>query len=227
MENLVSPPFLDLKTVKSTVRIACVDNAAYMLFQNLLESVLREAPNLTLQIVFIPKNPFESLKNREIDFFVTPMKSMPESGFHSLALGTNRYVLLGGRKHPLLEKAGSGGAADEEISRFPFIDIIVGENSARPKTLREWTYPAWKDFRSSLRTVYFLPFVQMIEDNNLLIVLPEKTAEKLQSRYRVRIIPTRTQSVENDPHLIWHETTHSDPLHQWVRSVIQDSVKKC
>jgi DNA-binding transcriptional LysR family regulator len=216
--SITSPRQFNLATEQRNVRVGCVDNAPFTLFPDLIGRVNRQAPGVTLSFTPLSGSRYEMLRLGELDFFVSPSKGEDPEGFHSLSLGENRYVLVASADHPL---AGSQEpVSDQDVLKYPFIDI-VGKRANIEQSLRESRFPEWKDAHSAARSYFFLPFVPSLASrhSNLLMVLPERTVHRLQRTYDLRILRTQTEGPADNPRIIWHDLTHSDPLMQWIRSM--------
>ncbi|MCD8340062.1 MAG: hypothetical protein LUC43_07685, partial [Burkholderiales bacterium] len=149
-------------------------------------------------------------------------------GYYSLELATNHYSLVCGIEHPLVkvEKSYANGIPDDEIAKYSFIDVFLDRTLLGASTLRQWVAPAWSSFKRCLITSYFLPCVPMLEKSKLVSILPAYTAKLLEERYRIKTLRTQTKLLTNKPRLIWHEVTNSDPLRQWIRSMIKSNIAK-
>ncbi len=228
MERLVRPEGLDLKKVRDVIRIACADNAPFMLFPHLLENLIKQAPNLTLSIKPLTSKRMDDLRMRDLDFVISPMENDLSEGYYWLNLAVNHYSLVSSTDHPLvkLEKEYPEGLPDKEIGKYGFIDVFLDRSLLGASTLRQWVAPQWSAFRRCLVTTYFLPSAQMLECSNLLTVMPTQSAKLLGKRYKLTTLKTKTKLLTNNPRLIWHEVTNSDPLHQWIRGMITSSIEK-
>jgi DNA-binding transcriptional LysR family regulator len=217
------PEVFDLSSVRREVRIGCVDNAPFSLFPNLVRQVRQKAPAVTLSFLPIHGDRFEMLRHRDLDFVIMPMQGTLQEGFHALELGVNRYVLVCGERHPLC--AAPGPLADDQVLAYPFVDIILGpgRQGAHQRLLRQVRFPDWAAASSAVKTYFFLPFIGTVADTDLLMVLPERTAKRLTRSYGIRILPTLTQGLIDQPHIIWHDVTHRDSLMQWVRAMFLTS----
>lgn len=219
----------DLSAAEAVFRIACADNAPYMFFCSGLDIIVEKAPRLTVIFEHLQSNFYNRLECRELDFAVVPIEGELPPRFHGIPLGENRFSLVARKDHPLArlaEEPGLKALPDEEILKYPFIDISVAPQFYRVATLREQVFPAWASGRSAFCSEYFLPFVPMLENTDLLMVLPQRTAEDLEKHYAIRTLPAGMDSALNHPRLIWHELTHKDPLHQWFRSLLVDSCRQ-
>lgn len=235
VEGLAAGDDFDLSKAEGVIRIACADNAPYMLFGPGLSEIAAKAPGLSVAFETLQEGGiFDRLERKELDFAVCPIAKALPPRFHSIPLAVNRYVLVARRGHPLegwqkraAAAAGEGKRIpDSEILRYSFIDISMEQGVFGGRTLREWVFPAWGAAHSVLRSPFFLSFVHMLEQTDVLMVLPERTARSLEACYEIQVLETESRSIVNQPILIWHDFVHASPLHQWLRSVVVESCKE-
>ena len=161
------------------------------------------------------------LRERALDFIISPLMRGGGEELHTLDIGCNDYVLIGSDGHPLARACQSEmrTASDEEVLRFAFIDILIGARQ-NLSTLRATRFPAWRNAHSAAKSFFFLPFIKTLIGSDLLMVMPRKTAVGLIRVYPLTIIPTDTQSLSDNPKIIWHTVNHNNPLMQWLRGMI-------
>lgn len=220
---ITEPEAFNLKKAVREVFIGCVDNAPFSLFPHLAEQVQEYAPGVTLTFLPISGDRYELLAHNDLDFVISPMLSEAQSPLHALPLGVNRYVLVCGSEHPLASL--SAPATDEDVCKYPFIDIIVKSIRRRNLVLREARFPNWKNVHSAVRTYFFLSFVNALAKSDFLMVLPERTALALSRTNDLKIVDTATKSLTDEPQIIWHDITHRDPLMQWLRGMFVTAAK--
>jgi len=80
--------------------------------------------------------------------------------------------------------------------------------------------------RVALRLPAFLVIPWLVAETDLVATLPASVAQRLARELplEVRRLPFR---LEHAPILmIWHERTHADPAHQWLRSALAEIARE-
>lgn len=220
-QKLLKPTDYDLKTVEKEVKIGCVDNAPFALFPNLYDALYAKAPDITLSFFSISNDRFNLLRHRDLDLIITPYEGELESDMHTLSIGINRYCVVASKHHPLAKDAPTEGWSDEALSPYPFVDVVFRPDMRNEYRLRDKCFPSWHQFRSGIKTQYFLPFIRSVaRSDQLLMVIPEKSAYALLNNTDLVIIPTQTKGLSDEPKMVWHQLTHHDYVMQVVRSII-------
>ncbi|MCF0254243.1 MAG: LysR family transcriptional regulator [Duodenibacillus sp.] len=218
--RLAKPQELRIGEVVKEVRIGCVDNAPFSLVPRLPQMLRAKAPGVTLVFKPIDSDRFEMLRRQELDMVISPVSTLPATGFHTLDLGMNEYVVGASPDHPLAARQKDGPLADEDLLPYDFIDILLSSSRSGEAILRDMVFPTLSACRSVVRTYYFLPFLRTISDSDFLMVIPKRTAEHYKRYGMVEILDLKTRGMCNIPRLIWHDVTHADPFMQWLRATI-------
>lgn len=221
-EDLVDHECLDLSLVKRSVRIGCADNAVPAFCRRLVAESLPRAPHIDFAFYPLSQDRLSKLRHGVLDFVISPLMPV-EPGFHSLVLGSNDYVLVCSAGHPILErlKEYPDGVPDEEVLRYGFVDVVFQfDRVTDAASLRDSAFPQWSEAKSVVRTAFFLPVLTFLTESPLLAVMPTRTAAVMAKQGAIVMVPTATKSNTHQAQLIWHERIHTDPLMQWVRSMI-------
>ena len=221
LEEMVFNDSVEFQIIKRTIRIGCADNAPFSLFPYLLELLREQLPNVTLDFFNLPINRLHLLETAEMAFIISPMEQNLPAGLRCLGIGKHSFTLVAGKTHPLSLKKSSSNEpiSDEEISEYPFIDIVY-TNQFQRCILREVLFPEWSSAKSVIRTPYFLTFVRALENSSYLMILPRLTFLQLQSRYNICEIKTLKTPTEHEIKLIWHQRIDADPVCQLIRSIL-------
>ncbi len=214
----------DLQEISREVRIGCVDNAPKTVFPNVAQEIAKAAPNICICVYPLDGNRFELLRRERLDLIISPVSAAPSKNFHFLCLSPQRYAIVCSPEHPLYKKhLGTGEPAEtEELLKYRFVDIVFNQRSVST-LLRASVFPEIADAKSAIKSCYFLSFTSVMMNSDFLMVLPEKTALFFQRTENAAILPTAASSVVHRPKMIWHDTTHADPVMQWVRAMIYSS----
>lgn len=226
--DLLEHERLDLSSVKRSVRIGCADNAVPAFCSRLVAECLPRAPHIDFAFYPLSQDRLSKLRHGILDFVISPLMPV-EPGFHSLTLGTNDYVLVCSAGHPILDVMAKypEGVPDEEVLRYGFVDVVFQfDRVTDTSTLRDSAFPQWSSAKSVVRTAFFLPVLTFLTGSTLLAVMPTRTIAEMTRLGSIVVVPTATKSNTHQAQLIWHERIHTDPLMQWVRSMICTCAKR-
>lgn len=227
-EALTEGGTFDLGTVERRVKIGCADNAVIAFCRHLVAETVAKAPHIAYAFYPLQRERLNQLRTGVLDFIISPLMGV-EPGFHSLTLGTNDYVLVCAPNHPILKalEKHRTGVSDEEVLKYGFVDVVFQfDHVTDAATLRESAFPTWAAAKTVARTAFFLPVLSFLHEAPLLTILPQRTAVFMAGEGRLTIVPTLTKSNSHQAQLIWHDRIHSDPLMQWVRSMIFTCAKR-
>lgn len=223
--NLKTVRHFDPAAIEREVRIGCVDNAPVAIFPSLMEQIGDQAPRLCISAHPLDGNRYDLLRRNEMDLIISPMSSAPSEDFHTLDLPEQRYCVVSRREHPLQLRYQENlvPVLTEEVLQYRFVDVDLNFRRYGSVLLRNVVFPEFASAKSAIRSPFFLAFARSVSCTDLLMVVPEKTANFFESFAGLAILQTQTQSVVHKPKMIWHDITHADPTMQWVRSKIYAS----
>lgn len=208
---------LDPVQQRREVRIGLAACESSVMHSDLIELAMSFAPGIRLLSVRIHGERFESLRARCVDFLISTVQAAPDKEFHSLALAGERLLLVCGPQHPL---AGTGVCpADEDIVRYPFIDVVEQSLDGHERLMRSTHFPQWRAAESARKIPLLAALGTSLAGSGLLMVLPERFARLLQKAGEAVILHTSSGPAKVARHLFWHQSMHSDPFMQWIRSV--------
>ncbi len=212
----------DPASVQREINIGCVDNAPVSIFPHLMEELAQKAPGICISIHPLDSNRFDLLRHNELDLIISPMSMPPSENFHMLSLGTQSYSIICRLEHPLYRKfqQDKRPASTDDILQYRFVDVALSYRRSSTVLLRTIAYPELTLARSAIRSYYFLSFIRVVLNTDLLMVLPDKTAHFFANTDKLAILPTQAKPLTHTPKMVWHNTTHKDPVLQWVRSMI-------
>ncbi len=204
------------------INIGCVDNAPVSIFPHLMEELAQKAPGICISIHPLDSNRFDLLRHNELDLIISPMSMPPSENFHMLSLAPQSYCITCRREHPLYQKylSDKRPAATVDILQYRFVDVALSYRRSSTVLLRSIAYPELALGRSAIRSYYFLSFIRVVLNTDLLMVLPDRTALYFAKNDTLTILPTQVKPQTHTPKMVWHNTTHKDPVLQWVRSMI-------
>lgn len=202
--------------VHDTLTLIVTDYIEFVLVPKLMNFIYQQAPNVKLRIVGPnPGKLGEVFSNGEVDLSVSYFPEPPTS-LRVRSLFTDRLVGIARRGHPFLSRPTDLQAYCDH----GHVIVEPGEatmyNNLLDPQLRRQGYS--RNIILSKPTFVGVPFI--VEQSDLLATLPETLARALTRFTDIEIFePPLTLSSLNIV-LLWHERTHTNPLHRWFREQV-------
>ncbi len=219
-EKLYASESVDFRTVERSFVLAATTYFELRVAGPLMQTILREAPGVTLETVSLQGDfPKLSLERGETDIAIAAyFDSLPES-FRMRSLGRDPHVCVLRRDHPVLKK----GLSISEYLDAEHIRIAVPPG--RPSSIDTELKRTGKQRRIVAHFGNFLSPPAVVAETDLLLTCPESLAKRYVELFPVVIakVPTRVPPIEIK--MVWHERNHEDPFHRWMRENIAAALK--
>lgn len=217
LEHAVSParPF-DPAEATHTWRVAASDYSESTILLPALSGLRSAAPGTRLAILeTVPSRIARQAEQGEIDLAFHTSEGAPP-GLRRRALFTEKYVLVGRVDHPHLKRRPT-------LSQFCKLDhVIVSPDGGG---FRGVTDEALSQVGLARRVVLSVPhflFVRsVLASTDLVAMLPSRLVRDTRA---LRVVEPPVDVPGYEMAMLWHERSHRDPAHQWLRGYIADSV---
>ncbi|QCP53442.1 LysR family transcriptional regulator [Trinickia violacea] len=217
VERAVSPvSAFDPSEATHTWRVAATDYGESTIVLPALSRLRMAAPGARLAVLELaPPRIAKQAEQGEIDLAFHTTEGAPP-GLRRLPLFTERYVLVCRAGHPRLKRKPT-------LAQFCALDHVIvspdggGFYGVTDEALAE----AGLSRRVVLSVPHFLFVMSVLASTDLVAMLPERLVRDV-SALRVFEAPAEVPGYEMS--MLWHERSHRDPAHQWLREQIADSV---
>lgn len=217
LELAVSPasPF-DPAKANHTWRIAATDYSESTILLPALAGLRSTAPGTRLAVIeSVPSQIAKQAEQGEIDLAFHTSEGAPSS-LRRRVLFAERYVLAGCAGHPRLKRRPT-------LSQFCDLDhVIVSPDGGG---FRGVTDEALSEVGLTRRVVlsvpHFLFLRSVLASTNLVAMLP---ARLVRDTAGLQVVEPPVEVPGFEMAMLWHERSHRDPAHQWLREHIADSV---
>ncbi len=212
-------PTFDPATAEALVRVATTDYGAAVVLAPLAGHLARAAPGVSIDVVPWSADTLAGLEQGQLSFALYADSGLPND-FHTRDLFEEGYSCLLRSGHPALARLeGRESTAAEVLGGYAravmmFPDgrrILVDDVVSR--------LTATSEGRATLRTPYFLSGPLALQHSDLIMCVPSRAARLLArmgglARVDLPNVPGFTYR------LVWHERSHMDPLHVWMRKIV-------
>ena len=208
----------DPKSAHGTIRIATTDYGSSIILPPLMGRLSTSAPNIKIDCVPLTYHLNKDLQSGEIDIAFGGYK--PFSGVRHEVLFYDRYVGVVRRGHPILiEKI-----TKKRLLKWKQILIKVPVGTTRKdKLYRLLGQRISNDF--NLKISYHMVASFSLENNDMILIMPEKGANLITSLANVSIFELPVKFESHAYLQSWHARSHNDKMHQWFRNQVKEVCK--
>lgn len=221
IRQMVQAPKFDPLRTRQVVRMAGPDVEVCQLVPELLAHLQHAAPTLQVELDSRPSDYFSALVNGDIHFVISGLApSQQDDQLHRIFLESTEVGLMMGAAHPL---------ASQSIDLEAYLTARHGYISltGRGPAFADATLKAMGKKRNTvLRLTSFASVSDYCERSDLVFMLPKSIVEHVGKQRDVvfRPVPEELRAPELNFYLYWHQRNHRDPMHRWLREVVQSLV---
>lgn len=218
-QHIISPARFDPASAEGRLTLASIDHMALMLLPALAARMERLAPGLDLEVRSLHGDNIDLVARGDADVAVGVFndESLP-AGFFRKDLYLEDLVCLLRRGHPVLQHPWTA----ERFSALPHVLVTI---TGRGETLIDTALASLGLCRRiAVRLPYFLAAPGLVVDSDKVLSLPRRLAQQFAQTLPLELLelplPTDTFTLS----MIWHERTHRDPAHAWLRQQIVETM---
>jgi DNA-binding transcriptional LysR family regulator len=217
LERAVAPasPF-DPAVASGTWRVAATDYAESTIILPTLAGLRQAAPGTRLAVVeAVPARLARQAEHGEIDLGFHTSHDAPE-GLRRRVLFAERYVLAGRADHPRLKRRPT-------LAQFCRLEhvIVSPDGGGFVGVTDEALAQSGLTRKVVLSVPHFLFMQSVLANTDLVGMLP---ARLLRHAGALRMVEPPVEVPGYEMAMLWHERSHRDPAHQWLRDFIAGSV---
>jgi len=218
IEGMLQPQTFDPLTASMTIRIASTDYALRAVVVPFLSALRKQAPNIRVSAQPVNHQELQSQLDRgEIDLaLVTPEAVTP--GLRAIALFDESYVCVMRADHP--------EALNSTLSLDQFCALEHALVSTSGGGFHGVTDEALEKLGRSRRVTVsvtsFLVLPEILMHSDLIAVVPRRLA---LHNVELRVLEPPVEIPGFGKTLTWHERTHRDAGHRWVRSLMVETTR--
>jgi DNA-binding transcriptional LysR family regulator len=206
-----SAPF-DPAVAENTWRVMASDYAESTVLLPAMAGLRAAAPHTRLAVLELaPPHIARQAEQGSIDLAFHTMDDAPP-GLRHRVLFTERYVLAGRAGHPRLKRRPT-------LKQFCDLEHVIvspdggGFTGVTDQALAQ----AGLTRRVVLSVPHFLFMLSVLAGTDLVAMLPERLARNVPA---LRTVAPPVDLPGYDLAMLWHERSHRDPAHQWLREHI-------
>ena len=206
------------KRDRRTFTVAMSDYLGVVLLPSLVERIAREAPHVDLRIASIVRDVETSLAAGDVDL-VLGMAALPDDapGLFQQRLFDEHYVCLVRRGHP---------AAGRELTVEDYCALshaLIAPRGGRGAVDRLLAARGLQR-RIAVQVPHWLVAPHVVARTDLVLTVAERLAKRYAAMLPLEIVPLPLELPAMTCWQRWHERSHRDAAHGWLRTVIADAV---
>lgn len=205
-------------------RIVVLNSLAFSLLPRLVRRLQTDAPGVRVQIQPADvRRTRELLENNECDMVVGYPPSV-SSGLHATALFRLHLCCIVRKGHPAIR----GKLTLQQFAEYPH--VVLGAGPLPVSTIELTVERALRKKRVTRQTGVRVPDLlispAVVAETDMIATIPERVARGFADSLGLQIL--KPPFVLEDPSIlmIWHERTHRDAGHKWLRQTIRELVKQ-
>lgn len=203
----------DPGSARMTWQIAAADYAEYAIVLPLLANLRRSAPAVRVAIRHAAHaKMFRQLENGTIDLALLAMESVPEH-LHRQVLYREDHVLIARKKHPSLKRK----LSLDTFSKLEFV-LVSPEGGGFIGVTDTMLESRKRKRQVMLSTQHFLFVPEVVARTDLVAIVP---ARLVRRRDDLQIVPPPLSIPGYDMGMVWHERSHANAAHVWLREQVK------
>jgi DNA-binding transcriptional LysR family regulator len=214
--NLLAPEVFDPFTHNGTIRLATTDYGTHTLLPRLVPALSEAAPNLKLTAMDWPSNLLNDLEENKVDLIIGGAKHPPENIFQRVVYHDSFQGVV--RKgHPVE----SGLTLPEYLS---LKHIIISPSGKSGSIIDEQLEKLGHQRNVAVRVPHFFAALEIVSKTDHMILLPSHFIRRYVSKDKFSVISAPFECPEIEISMFWHARMHHDPMHQWFRNFVYESI---
>lgn len=217
LEQAVAPePPFDPASAANTWRIAATDYSESTVLLPALPGLRQAAPGTRVAVLeMAPARLARQAEQGDIDLAFHTTHDSPQT-LHRKALFTERYVLVGRAGHPKLRRKPT-------LAQFCALEhvMVSPDGGGFFGVTDEALATAGASRRVVLSVPHFLYVAAVLAGSDLVAMLPERL---VRGNAALQVVEAPVDVPGYEMSMLWHERSHRDPAHRWLRDFIAASV---
>ncbi|KDD13099.1 LysR substrate-binding domain protein [Bordetella bronchiseptica MBORD731] len=196
--------------------LSAPEYAEHLLMPPIFRHLRAHAPNIRVEVrAPDPERAYELLESGEVDLRIAWLRK-PAQSLRSMQLFQDRIVCIADRDHPALD----GTLSLADFLRYPHARPWGMGRNMSGRVIDEAVELLGKKLAPPFLVQNFLTIPYTITGSDLLAVLPLVLARAFAAQQPIQIleVPLRLPRMRYGAY--WHERSHKDVGHKWLRSVV-------
>lgn len=212
---VLNDTLFDPHTSTAVFRIGMVDVMEYLLAPMFARLIQEDAPHIRFAVQGYDSSSYQAQLGAGILDIAIGLPEPTAPNIYSSKLAALPPVGLVRKNHPLAQ----GNASAREFNQTAHLttDLRTGHPGKSSAAAQKNNGPASEAIYT---TAHFFAVPLLLANSDLLLITSHVVADLLCAQYPLVTIPLPARYPPLEPHIFWHQRTHSDPAHKWMRDKI-------
>ncbi|MCA2015872.1 LysR family transcriptional regulator [Vibrio tritonius] len=208
---LLQPVHFDPLTADMTYTIAATDYALKAVIVPLMSELKKQAPGIRVAVIAInPETMVKQMEQGDVDLALMTPETTPVD-LHSRSLYQERYVCMMRAEHPAAQ---TGQITLEQFCALEH--ILVSNHGGFWGPTDDALEEIGVKRRIGLSVNSFLVLPEILRITDMIAVVPRRLACR-HDHLVIMDTPLEVQGFTKS--MAWHERSHRNPAHQWIRAL--------
>jgi DNA-binding transcriptional LysR family regulator len=212
-------PAFDAVASRRTFHLLANDYAEIVLLAPMIRELHAKASGVTLRIdrprsLFQPPAPSSLADSFDLAIGFFPEAPSLEASLRSELLWEERNVCIAREGHPSIR----GRLTLRQYSAEHHVAVFY--KSEGPGVIDSLLQQKGYTRRSVVLVPHFASVAFIVSASDLIATVPERLAFEFNKRLKLQVLPAPVAIPPFRLMMLWHERTHTDPAHTWLRNLI-------
>ncbi|WP_229809784.1 LysR substrate-binding domain-containing protein [Formosimonas limnophila] len=218
-QGVFSQQHFDAHISNRAFHLCSTDYGEAIVLQPLFANLTTTAPYISCHVASWSDETLQQLESGALDLALYVDGDLP-ADFHYRDLFIDRYALIVRRGHPLDGRSYTDlDAFIGDVADFPQITARYpqGRGFANDDVLKRL---GAEHYHVAFATPYFSNAPALIAQSDHVMLMPKRMAQAFAKYSPISVIDLPTQQESFQYRMIWHERSHRDQGHKWLREQI-------
>ncbi|WP_226507009.1 LysR family transcriptional regulator [Pseudomonas sp. MWU16-30317] len=212
--SIVAKPVFEPALSKRHFRVITSDYLITVLLAQVIETVQRNAPHITFEILGPSGSSDELLMRGEVDLIIVPERYVHDE-HPSQMLFEEEHVCVICRHNVQVGES----LSLEQYMDMGHVSVAFGRN--RHLSIEEWLMSRYS-FKRRLEVIThdFNTLAQLLVGTQRIATMHRRLAERYANYLPLRLLEPPMELPLMREYMVWHRSLDQDPVHQWLREQI-------
>jgi len=219
VSQLVSPTAFDPIVIEKEIVIATRDYESTIILPHIINTISKEAPNLSFKIISLVGDDLTPLENQEIDFVIAGSENQSTTLLRSLLFKDKFVCLVSADNEIIHEKL--------TLSKYLSMKHCLVSIRNTGQGIVDHVLKMKKMKRNiHVRISHFLAATNIVAHSDMIITLPYRLGNYLVQQKKHIMFDPPIKLPDVPIYLYWHLRNQYNPLHQWLKTIIRTVASK-
>lgn len=216
-EQALAPQRFDPRRAERTFVVLASDYMEFVLLPPLVRRLAKEAPGVKIHArAWGLHEAAPALADGSADLMLGYTNDVPAQHREQI-LFEEEYVCVLRKGHPRVAK---------RLSLPAYVElehVVVSQHATSGAASVDRALAArGLERRIGARVSHFLMVPRLVAETDMVAALSRRVAEPLSRAFAVRVLAPPLKLPKSRPSQVWHERSHTDPSHAWLRDLVAD-----